>query len=402
VQGRPLRRDGLRVLVTVDSLRDNGGLRVALEYARRWQALGAQQGGVSAAVCAVQDVTDGALATPPAEVPLGFATARGSRFRYTWPLAVARLVRRARRADVVLAGSETGIGLLLGFLAARVARRPFAVLVQADVDDAVATWVPRVLQPLTRLVLRRADAAVCVADSIVPGIVANGLPAERVSVVVNGIDVTAVRMRAGLPARGDVPAPASPQDGPPVVVAVGRLSVQKDFPLLVRAHARVREAGVDHRLLVIGEGPERPTVERTIAELGVAGSVDLPGHMEEPHRHTAGADLFVLSSRTEGSPLAVLEALSVGAPIVATRCGTGVELLLDGGTYGELVESGSVDALADAIARHLRDPAPLRARAKDGPDRARSFDVSLSARRVLTVLAGLAGARQVVDRVRVP
>ena len=126
----------------------------------------------------------------------------------------------------------------------------------------------------------------------------------------------------------------------------------------------------------------------------------MPGHVDTPHRHTAAADLFVLSSRTEGSPLAVLEALSVGAPIVATRCGTGVELLLDGGAYGELVEPGSVEELAGAIERHLRDPGLLQALAAKGPDRARSFDLSLSARRVLAVLAGAAGARQVLDRVR--
>lgn len=395
------RGDALRVVVVVDSLRDNGGVRVALEYARKWQEFGAEHGGVTVEVCAVQDVDDGALATPPARVPLVFGTARGSRFRYAWPRAVAQLVRRVRRADVVLAGSETGIGVLLGHLAARLTRRPFVVLAQADVEDAMATWVPRPLRPLTRAVLRRADAAVCVADSIVPGLVALGLPADRISVVVNGIDVADVRLRAGLPAgAGERPDPVRPA-GPPTVVAVGRLSVQKDFPLLVRAHARVREAGLEHRLLIIGEGPERATVERCVAELGVGGSVDVPGHLDTPHRHTAAADLFVLSSRTEGSPLAVLEALSVGAPIVATRCGTGVELLLDGGAYGDLVEPGSVEELSGAIERHLRDPAPLRALAEKGPDRARSFDVSLSARRVLAVLAGAAGARQVLDRVRV-
>lgn len=380
--------DRLRILVTVDSLRDNGGLRVALAHADQWH----RTDGVHVSVCAVQDVVDTDLAPCPEDLPIEFLTARGSRFRSTWPLATARLMRQARHADVLLAGSETGIGLLTSWVAARAARRPLAVLVQADVDDAVRAWVTPVLRPITRYVLRTADAAVCVAESLVPGLVDWGLPRDRATVVVNGVDVADIRRRAGLDADDDVPRPRTP-DGAPTVIAVGRLSAQKDYPTLVRAHARVLRAGLDHRLLVIGEGPERDTVEAAVAEAGVAGTVSLLGHVGEPHAHMAAADLYVLSSRTEGSPLALLEALSVGAPIIATRCGTGVELLLEEGEYGDLVEPESVEALASAVERHLRAPERLRHTATRGPARAREFDASSAARRVLTVLARLAGRR---------
>jgi glycosyltransferase involved in cell wall biosynthesis len=121
--------------------------------------------------------------------------------------------------------------------------------------------------------------------------------------------------------------------------------------------------------------------------------VSLPGFEPEPYKTIAAADLFVLSSRTEGLPLTVLEALAVGAPVIATRCGTGPDLLLDGGRYGELVPPGDLDALADAVERHLRDPGPLRQRATDGPARALEFDAGLSAARVLDLLTGLVRAR---------
>lgn len=379
--------EGCTILVVADSLRDNGGVRVALEYARQWRLAGSP-----AQVVAVQDVDDVALAPVDPIVPVSFLSARGSRFRNTWPAALARLVRRARRADVVLAGSETGIGLLLAYVAARIARRPMAVLVQADLDDSIATWVKRPVQPLTRFVHSHVDAAVSVADSIVPGVVANGLPAERVTVVVNGIDVGRVREAAGLPAVG-APADPRPAGTPPVVVGQGRLSVQKDFPLLVRAHARVLAAGVDHRLVIIGDGPVRDEIAAVVTEEGVGGTVQLAGYVDNPYPITSTADLFVLSSNSEGMPLTILEALAVGVPIVATRCGTGVDLLLEDGRYGDLVTVGALDELSAAIERHLREPSVLGERARRGPEHALSFDVARSARTIHDLLADLTRSR---------
>jgi glycosyltransferase involved in cell wall biosynthesis len=379
------------VLVVENSLRENGGLRVSLEHARRLRASGAR---VRLAV--VEDAHDTALAAPDPSLTVELLTTRGSRLRTSLVPALRRLVGRARQADVVVAGSEIGSCLLLGFLAARLARRPFVVLVQADLDHAIQDWVPRRLHRATRWVHRRVDAAVCVTESIVSGLVGNGLPGERAVVVVNGIDVAAVRTRAGLAPSGTDglrDTAGGVGTGLPTVVANGRLTVAKDFPLLVRAHARVLRNGVDHRLVIMGEGPDREHIEAVVADEGVESSVSLPGFEPEPYKTIAAADLFVLSSRTEGLPLTVLEALAVGAPVIATRCGTGPDLLLDGGRYGELVPPGDLDALADAVERHLRDPGPLRQRATDGPARALEFDAGLSAARVLDLLTGLVRAR---------
>ena len=285
--------------------------------------------------------------------------------RHVLPLALARLVKLARRSDVVMAGSEEGIGILLSYLAATLTRRPFVVLAQADIDESIATWVPRRLQRANRYVLAHCDAAISVADSIVPGLVANGLAEERVSVVLNGIDVQDVRARAGLGSTGSTPRRGS-AGGVPTVLGLGRLSWEKDFPLLVRAHARVLAAGVDHRLDIVGRGPLQAELESVIAEMGVADSVRLLGYVDNAYEHMAAADLFVLSSRSEGMPLTVLEALAVGVPVVATKCSSGVDLLLDGGRYGDMVPAESVEALADAIEKNLRIRSALR-----GPRRRR-------------------------------
>jgi glycosyltransferase involved in cell wall biosynthesis len=175
----------------------------------------------------------------------------------------------------------------------------------------------------------------------------------------------------------------------PLVVANGRLSVAKNIPLLLRAHQRVLAAGLHHRLLVMGEGPERPVIEATIEDLQVTDSVTLAGFVAEPYGTIAAADLFVLSSDTEGLPLTLIEAMAVGAPIVSTRCGSGPGLLLDEGRYGELVPVGSIGTLATAIETHLRDPRPLRERAALGPARALQFDAGRAADALLAVLSDL-------------
>ena len=393
------------VLFVENSLRENGGLRVSLEHARRFRVAGAP-----VTVAVVQDVTGSTLASPDPSLRVEMLTRQDTRLRVTALLALTRLVRRARQADVVVSGSEIGNCLLFGFLAARLARRPFAVLVQADLDGAIADWVPRPLRRPTRWVHAHADAAVCVADSVAQGVLANGLPADRVHVVVNGIDVAAVRAHAGLPPLRDDGSPAGDEPGTveplvgtagvPVVVANGRLSTAKAFPRLVRAHARVLAAGVPHHLVIMGEGPARDEIEATVAELGVGDSVTLTGFAAQPYSTIAAADLFVLSSDTEGLPLTLMEALAVGAPILSTRCGTGPDLLLDGGRYGELVPAGSLEDLAEAIERHLRDPDPLRRRATAGPARALAFDAGRAASAVLQVLAGLVAARAVSPAAR--
>jgi glycosyltransferase involved in cell wall biosynthesis len=142
---------------------------------------------------------------------------------------------------------------------------------------------------------------------------------------------------------------------PPLILGAGRLTPQKDFPTLLRAFAefRRRHSG---RLMILGEGPDRPTLEALINELGLAGEVELPGFRENAIAYMAGAELFVLSSAWEGLPTVLVEALAAGARVVSTDCPSGPREILEGGRLGALVPVGDHEALAQAMIDALGRP----------------------------------------------
>lgn len=141
---------------------------------------------------------------------------------------------------------------------------------------------------------------------------------------------------------------------PPVVLSAGRLCEQKDFPTLLRAFAQVR-AHTRSRLVILGEGPERLSLERMASDLGLRASVLLPGFVANPYAYMARAATYVLSSKWEGLPTVLIEALACGAPVVSTDCPSGPREILQDGKYGRLVPVGDADALAQAIEANLYD-----------------------------------------------
>ncbi len=154
---------------------------------------------------------------------------------------------------------------------------------------------------------------------------------------------------------------------PPVLLGVGRLTGQKDFPTLIRAFAAVRRMQAA-RLIILGEGAQRANLEALAAELGVAEDVSLPGFAENPFAFMARADLFVLSSRFEGLPGALIQAMACGCKVVSTDCPSGPAEILKGGQLAPLVPVGDVEALTQAILATLNEPTPrpeLRNRAFD-------------------------------------
>ena len=136
---------------------------------------------------------------------------------------------------------------------------------------------------------------------------------------------------------------------------MGRLVPQKDFPSLLRAFGRLAERS-DARLMILGEGEERPALEAWIEEHGLSDRVALPGFLANPLPAVRKASVFVMSSRFEGFGNVLVEALAVGTPVVSTDCPHGPAEILDGGAYGRLVPVGDDDALADAILASIADP----------------------------------------------
>jgi glycosyltransferase involved in cell wall biosynthesis len=359
----------LRLLLVHDSLSDNGGVRVTLDLAERLARLGA-----TAEVFALQPVRAGRDVAVPTGVLLTRGVPAGGRMRSSGPAAAARLLRACRRADVVVSGSEVGLGLLSGYAAARLARRPFVVVVHAPLDRVLEHWVPPALRRATRRVHRHADAAICVSAAVVAGVIANGLDPERADVVVNAVDVDAVRRLASA---APAPAPRAP-----VVVGLGRLSAEKGFDLLVRAHAELRRLGVEHELELIGEGPEREELLRLVAECGVADSTSLPGYVENALARVARASVLVIPSRHEGLPLVLLESLALGVPVIAARSAGAAELL----PAEALVDDDSVPALVAALRGHLEHPERLRAASRGGAAAVRARTPDDAARQYLRIL----------------
>jgi glycosyltransferase involved in cell wall biosynthesis len=182
---------------------------------------------------------------------------------------------------------------------------------------------------------------------------ATGIPARRIHVIYNPVDVQSVRESAAEPAA------ELGRAGIPMLLSVGRLTDQKDHMTLVRAFALVR-AQRRCTLVVLGEGERRAAVVAEARRLGVADDVTLPGFVPNPYPHFRRAAAFVLSSRWEGLPTALIEALVLGVPAVSTDCDAGPREILGDGRYGALVPVGDVRALAAAILSTLnRPPSPL-------------------------------------------
>jgi glycosyltransferase involved in cell wall biosynthesis len=185
-----------------------------------------------------------------------------------------------------------------------------------------------------------------------------GLSRERIEVVHNPIVTPELKELAKTP----LDHPWFREGEPPVVLSVGRLSKQKDFGTLLRAFARVREDRPT-RLVILGDGPERSMLESLISELGLDEVAALPGWVANPYPWMAHAGVYVLSSRWEGLPSVLIEALYCGVPIVATDCLSGPHEILEGGEHGLLVSVGDVKALARGIESALAGdvPAPTAA-----------------------------------------
>ncbi|WP_310427147.1 glycosyltransferase [Chamaesiphon sp. VAR_48_metabat_135_sub] len=142
---------------------------------------------------------------------------------------------------------------------------------------------------------------------------------------------------------------------PPIFLAVGRLSQQKDFANLIQAFALVRQRKAA-RLMILGEGETRSELEAQIETLGIGEDVSLPGFVQNPYAYMRNSTAFVLSSRWEGLPTVLIEAMACGCSVVATDCPSGPQEILAAGKYGLLVPIENATALADAMVQTLETP----------------------------------------------
>lgn len=171
-------------------------------------------------------------------------------------------------------------------------------------------------------------------------------------------------------------------DASPVILGVGRLTKQKDFNTLIQAFARIF-AKRPVRLLLLGEGDLRNELERTVLELGLGQSVSFLGFVSNPYAYMSRASVFVLSSRWEGLPGALIQAMACGTPVVSTDCPSGPREILENGKWGRLVPVGDADALALAIEQTLDQSTSPQVE-----HRARDFGEDQAVKEYLKVLIG--------------
>lgn len=236
---------------------------------------------------------------------------------------------------------------------------------------------------LARRLYPEADSIVCVSQGIAEDLrQLINLPPEKIQVIYNPVVAPELFQKTKEP----VNHPWFENGQTPVILAVGRLTKQKDFPTLLRAFALVRQQR-PARLVILGEGEERENLEQLAETLKISNDVSMPGFTLNPFAFMAKASVFVLSSAWEGLAIVVIEALACGCPVVATDCRSGPREILDNGRYGRLVPVGDYEALAKAILETLDNP-DFPADKETRIQRAMEFSVDVAVDKYLKVLLG--------------
>ena len=212
-------------------------------------------------------------------------------------------------------------------------------------------WASRFIYALVPKIYPLADCIIAVSKGSAANLISYAsLPTNSVVVIYNPFELHHIQKRA----MEAIHHPWFEPYQPPVVLSIGRLTEQKDFPCLIRAFVRLRGEGRHLKLLILGEGELRSSLEILVVECGLtAEDVQMPGFVSNPFAYLARCATFVLSSRYEGLPGVLIEAMACGAPVVSTDCLSGPREILEDGRWGALVPVGDEEAMALAIAATL-------------------------------------------------
>jgi glycosyltransferase involved in cell wall biosynthesis len=295
-----------------------------------------------------------------------------SRMRYALP-AILRLVWKLRPQtllatvsylNVMLAAARPcfprGVRLLL-----REATTPSAFIQKETRHPKLWTWFYRRLYP-------RAEKIICLSDAMLEDMAQHfGIPREKLVRIYNPVDVGALRRLAA--------AQENPYQGNgPRLLFAGRLQREKGADLLLDAMPAVIQRFPEVHLTVLGEGPEEPGLRAQAARLGIVQHVDFPGYRECPWSYFSNADLFVLPSRNEGMPNALLESLALGTPAVASLCVGGIREILASNPQLVVVPPEEPAALAQGIISALEAKGG-RASLEQSMERLQNFEIKKAA-----------------------
>jgi len=367
----------MRIAVPIHSFEPGGVERVALNLCAAWHEDGEY-------VTVVLGREDGAMrqTAPALDYALRPEPVPTAAFETLWMIWVLRGYLLRERADVLFASGNT-YGIVAVAMKLLLGRRcpPIAIKLSNDLyrRDMILPY-RKAYHWWLRVQGRWLDHFVGMAQPMRAEIAElMQVPDEKITIIEDPS-----LEEAQYAALAALPRPAAPR--PPHYIAVGRLAAQKNFPLLLRAFARLDDPAA--RLTILGEGAERAKLERLAAELGITDRLAMPGHVADPLPWLAEASAFVLSSDYEGVPAVVIEALAAGLPLAATRCSVSMPGLLGDGAFGRMVEPGDEAGFARAMQEVLIMPFDYAAaRAAAAP-----FRISRAAKRYLDLFAKLAAS----------
>ncbi len=288
------------------------------------------------------------IAQVPPAIAIVDLKARSSLFAIP---ALISYFRRKKAVSTVTAGDHISI---IAVVAHRLAcgRGPIVVTQQSNVSKVRAnakSLKVKFISSLVHFVYPLADRVVCASEDVATDLIAiRAIPSEAATVIYNPI-VRPEIIRLGNEKPEGI---GLPRDSRPLIVGFGRLSPEKNFPLLIDAFAILRKTREAH-LSIIGDGPERARLRAQVSALGLGADVTLTGYLSNPYALVKASKVFALSSNFEGLPTVLVEAMALGVPVVATDCRSGPREILEGGRWGKLVPVGDADALASGIADAL-------------------------------------------------
>jgi glycosyltransferase involved in cell wall biosynthesis len=331
-----MKADRLRILLLIPHLGGGGAEQVTALLAR---GLSDRKYEIHLGLVAQESAQAGAAPSTVTVHALGASRVRRGAAK------ILKLVRRVK-PDVILSGMfhlNFAVLMLRPLFPARtlvIVRQNTTVSASLETDGL--PWYTRWLY---RLLYRFADRIVCQSRAMADDLVAElGITAERLAVLPNPVDFEGLR---------NLPGPAPWPGLGPHLLAVGRLSAEKGFDLLLRAVALVRRDFPHAGLVIVGKGSEGARLKALATELGIADAVRFAGYVERPWQFYAGADIFVLSSRHEGMPNAVIEAMASGLPVVATPASGGLVELLSGRANAWVAPDVSVAGLAQSLTQAI-------------------------------------------------
>jgi len=239
----------------------------------------------------------------------------------------------------------------------------------------------RIAHAMVGVSLRSCDRLLCISNGMIQAFSQEyQVPNKKIRVIYNPVDLSALqKAETSEDIKLSTALKQSLDDQRPMVLAVGRLSYQKGFDTLINAFANTL-AKKGYQLTILGEGDQRQALEALVSHLQLTQCIHMPGFHEVPALWMKVATCFVLSSRWEGFGHVLVEAMTVGAPVISTRCEYGPSEILKNGQFGELIPVENQKALEKALLVMLDDKSKRLARAEKAMQRAKDFSIETIAR----------------------